>query len=187
MVFVRGRPPESSVWQKFRSGGDGFVFGTGAHGYEVRLQTNADRAVELFLALAEQMAPALDVWLDDCRVGQVWRGEALANADVRDAVARVKGALTTFGGVDVSLVAPDEQLTLTANLALYVYSRSDRWLYLLQGMGLRRVAGLRPRSWELRRGEFAASAEAATAVRLTAERLGLAAEPAEGHELPKEG
>lgn len=173
MVFVRGRPPETTIWQHFRSACDGFVFGTAGNVCEARLHTNADRAVELFVALAERLSPAVSVSIEDWRNGGCWSGQALSNSDVRDAVSRIRGTLMLHAGIEISIISPDEQLTLTPNLALYVFARSDRWLYLLQGMGLRRIAGLRPRSWSLGRGEFAASSEADEAVRLTVERLGL--------------
>jgi hypothetical protein len=173
MDFVRGRPPESTVWQNFRSVTDGFVFGVSRDVCEVRIHTNADRSVELFLALAANLPPAVEVSLEDWRSARLWAGTALATSDVLDAIARVKGTLTSYAGAEISLIGQDEQLTLTANLALYIYSRSDRWLYLLQGMGLKRLAALRQRSWTLRRGEFAASREAEAAVNLTIERIGL--------------
>jgi hypothetical protein len=173
MVFIRGRQPEAVIWQHFRSRGDGFVFGVRDGICESHLHTNATRAVELFLALAEYLPPALTVRLDDWRSGHAWQGERLANADARNAIARIKSNLTTLGGVECTLLAEDEQLTLTANLEIYVYARTDRWLYLLQGLGLRRQQRLRGRSWMLRRGEFAQSPEMEAAVAGTVERLGL--------------
>ncbi|MGQ0764145.1 MAG: hypothetical protein ACT4OZ_00585 [Gemmatimonadota bacterium] len=175
MVFVRGRPPETTIWQHFRSAYDGFVFGTAGEICEARLHTNADRAVELFVALAERLSPAVSVTLDDWRSGGHWTGHVLSNSDVRDAVSRIRGTLMLHAGIEISIISSDEQLTLTPNLALYIYARSDRWLYLLQGMGLRRIDRLRPRSWILGRGQFAPSPEADEALRLTVERLGLKA------------
>jgi hypothetical protein len=54
-----------------------------------------------------------------------------------------------------------------------VYAATDRWLYLLQGKGLRRLTRLRTRSWSLMRGEFRRSPGAEAAVKLTVERLQL--------------
>ena len=173
MVFIRGPHPESTIWRHFRGESDGFVFGERDGVYEVVVMANADRAVELFLALAEHMAPAVRVELDDVRGGERWSGEDLALVDVRDAMARLKPVLTTFAGAEFTIVSDDDQLTITPNLDVFVYSRSDRWLYLLQGKGVRRVKRLRPRSWRLERGEFAPAPSVGQALRLTAERLGL--------------
>ncbi len=173
MVFIRGPEHEASLWRHFRGDGDGFVFGDRGPWCEAVVMANADRAVELYLALAEHLPPAVSVELDDVRGDARWRGEDLALVDARDAIARVKAGLATHAGVEVTLVGVDDQLTLTPNLELFAYARTDRWLYLLQGKGLRRRRALRPRSWRLSRGEFAPSPAMATAVRDLVERLGL--------------
>jgi hypothetical protein len=176
MVFIRGRQPEAVIWQHFRAHGDGFVFGRSGGVFEARLLPNADRSLDLFLALFEYLAPAVDVYLHDWRTEERWVGKGLANPDVRDAVARVRQALSRCAGVEITVHASGEQLSLTPNLELFVYAETDRWLYLLQAKGLRRMPRLRTRSWRLEPGEFAPSDEAARAVRLTVERLRLAAE-----------
>ena len=172
-MFIRGPHPEPVIWHHFRSGTDGFVFGEREGVYEAQLVPNADRTVELFLALLEHLAPAVDVRLDDWRNGETYEGDALANGDVRDAVARSKHALATQAGTEVTVLSAGEQVTLTANLELYVFAQTDRWLYLLQGKGLRRLQRLRKRSWWLQRGEFGAATGPDSAARLTVERLGL--------------
>lgn len=133
---------------------EGFAFGRHGALYEAHLVPNADRTVELFLALVEHLVPAVDVHLADARTGATWDGEALANGDVRDAIARSKATLATHAGTEVSITGGGEQLTLSANLELYAFARTDRWLYLLQGKGLQRVPRLRRRSWTLDAGEF---------------------------------
>lgn len=173
MAFIRGRQPESVIWHHFRGPGDGFSFGQANGVFEARLLPNADRAIDLFLALLEYLQPAVDVFVHDWRTGERWRGEGLANPDVRDAVARARQTLARWGGVEITAYGPDEQLSLTANLELFVYAETDRWLYLLQGKGLRRVTRLRPRSWRLEPGEFRPSEESSRAVHLTVERLRL--------------
>jgi hypothetical protein len=173
MAFIRGRQPESVIWHHFRGPGDGFAFGQANGVFEARLLPNADRSIDLFLALLEYLQPAVDVFVHDWRTGERWTGSGLANADVRDAVARARQTLARSAGVEITAYGPDEQLSLTANLELFVYAETDRWLYLLQGKGLRRVTRLRPRSWRLEPGEFAESEESSRAVHLTVERLRL--------------
>lgn len=174
MVFIRGPHQEASVWRHFRGEGDGFSFAARGGMHEAVVMANADRAVELFLALIEHLDPAVRLELEDVRTGDRWGGDDLALGDVRDAVTRLKSVLSSYAGAEVTIVSDDDQLTLTFNLEIFVYARTDRWLYLLQGKGLRRVARLRPRSWRLQRGEFAPAPEVSRALKQTAERLGLA-------------
>lgn len=172
MVFIRGRHPEAVIWRHFRRPGDGFSFGKHRSGvYEARLLPNADRAIDLFLSLLESLEPAVDVFIHDWRSAERWTGSDLATGDVRDTIARARQTLARCAGLEISVTTSTEQLALSANLELFIYAVTDRWLYLLQGKGLRRVNGLRPRSWKLQMGEFAASVEAERALRLIVERL----------------
>lgn len=173
MVFIRGPHTDASIWRHFRGDGDGFTFGERDGVSEAIVMANADRVVELFLALAEHLPPAVAVEVHDHRSGARWRGEDLALVDVRDAVARIKGAVAMYAGVEVTLTGSDDQLTITPNLELFVYGRTDRWLYLLQGKGLRRRRELRPRSWRLAAGEFAAAPAMSASVKEAVDRLGL--------------
>ena len=173
-MFIRGPHPVSVIWQHFRAGSDGFVFGERDGGYEAQLVPNADRTIELFLALLEHLDPAVDLHLDDWRTGERWRAEDLAMGDVRDTIARTKQVLAAHGGTELTVVSGREQVTLTANLELFIFADTDRWLYLLQGKGLRRLRRLRKRSWWLHRGEFGPTAAAAAAVGQMVERLRLA-------------
>jgi len=173
MVFIRGPHPEASIWRHFRGTGDGFTFGDRDGVCEALVMANADRVVELYLALAEHLPPAVTVEVEDWRTGARWFGEDLALLDARDAVARLKGAIATHAGVEFTMSGRDDQLTITPNLDLFVYARTDRWLYLLQGKGLVRRRRLRARSWRLSRGEFAPAPAMSVALQDAAERLGL--------------
>ncbi len=174
-MFIRGNQPESVIWHHFRGAGDGFVFGHRDGWFEAQLLPNADRTVELFLATLEHLPPAVRLSVDDWRTGQQWDGADLSTLDVRDAIARAKHPLAAHAGTEIAVVADDEQVTLTANLELYVYAATDRWLYLLQGKGIRRVSELRRRSWRLSREEFRPVPAAEAAVQLIVERLRLVA------------
>jgi hypothetical protein len=135
MIF-RGRQPEATVWRRFRSGLDGFAFWQEPDHCVARIVTNAERALDLFHTLSVNLPPAVDVAIEDRRRGLKWTGVGLALPDVRDAVARLKLPLAAYGGVELAVYTPEDQLTLTPSLECYVYSRSDRWLYLLLGKGL---------------------------------------------------
>ena len=49
-------------------------------------------------------------------------------------------ARRTFGGVEFAVYTSDDQLTLNPHLELFIYARTDRWFYLLQGKGLEEQA-----------------------------------------------
>src|SRR2546423_10640664 len=152
-MLFRSRTPDSTVWKRFRSGHDGFTFTRNGDVYEAKVIANAERVVDLFYTLSELMAPAVDVYINDMRSQTAWQGQSMALPDVRDAVARLKVPLSTYGGVEITLFTGEDQLTLTPQLELYIYSRSDRWVYLLNSMNLKERASLEVRmrgfqTWE---------------------------------------
>ena len=176
-MLFRGRQPAASVWRRFRSGADEFTFAEADGHYEARVATSAERAVDLLYVLAEQLPPAVDVWLEDVRGHRAWRGVEVPLPDVREAVARLKVALAAYGGVELAVYGPDDQLTLTADLELYVYARTDRWLYVLQGKGLVETQTPEPETYALTPDQLGdapelADALEAAAVRLALERVG---------------
>lgn len=172
-MLFRGKDPDQTVWKRFRSGTDGFTFVRNGDVFEAYIAANAERVVDLFYTLSEQLAPAIDVVIEDLRSETTWHGESIALPDVRDAIARLKVPLATHGGVEISLYTPDDQLTLTAQLELYIYARSDRWIYLLQGKGLEERASLADRSWGSPSWDRARAPSLSAAVSAAAERLGL--------------
>lgn len=172
MIF-RGRNPEATIWRRFRSGLDGFTFDEVDGHYEARVAANAERVVDLFYTLCEHLSPAIEVALGDMRSESHWSGESVALPDVRDAIARLKVPLATYGGVEISLYTPDDQLTLTPQLEFYVYSRTDRWLYLLQGLGLEERTALADKTWGTQSWDRAPAAALSAAVASAAERLAL--------------
>jgi hypothetical protein len=172
-MLFRGRNPDMTVWKRFRSGTDGFTFVKNGEIYEAYIAANAERVVDLFYTLSEQLAPAIDVVMEDLRSETTWRGESVALPDVRDAIARLKVPLATYGGVELSLYTPDDQITLTQQLELYIFSRSDRWIYLLQGKGLEERASLADRSWRSQSWDRALAPSLSAAISAAAERLAL--------------
>jgi hypothetical protein len=93
--------------------------------------------------------------------------------DVRDAVARLKVPLATYGGVEITLFTTEDQLTLTPQLELFIYSRSDRWVYLLTSMNLEERASLEDRLWGIGSWERAPAPALSEAVAAAAERLSI--------------
>jgi len=174
-MLFRGRQPAATVWRRFRSGTDEFTFAEadGGRYYEARVATNAERAVDLLYVLTEQLPPAVDVWLEDVRGRCAWCGAEVALPDVREAVARLKVTLAAYGGVELAVYSGDDQLTLTPDLDLYVYARTDRWLYILQGKGLVETQTPEPESFALTAEQLGDAPELADALDAAAVRLGL--------------
>jgi len=127
-MLFRGRNPDVTVWKRFRSGVDGFTFSKADSHYEAYVGANAERVVDPFYTLSELLPPAVDVVIADLRSETTWKGDSIALPDVRDAVARLKVPIATYGGVEFSLYTEEDQLTLTPQLELFIYSHSDRWL-----------------------------------------------------------
>jgi hypothetical protein len=107
------------------------------------------------------------------RSQSTWSGETIALPDIRDAVARLKVPLSTYGGVEVTLYSPDDQMTLTPQLELYIYSRSDRWVYLLTSMNLEERSSIEERMWGIASWEKAPAPALSDAVAAAAERLSI--------------
>jgi hypothetical protein len=173
MTLFRTKTPDSTVWKRFRSGQDGFTFTRTGDVYEAKVVANAERVVDLFYTLSELMAPAVDVHIKDERSKTTWAGQMVALPDVRDAVARLKVPLSTYGGVEITIFSPEDQLTLSAQLELFIYSRSDRWMYLLSSMNLEERASLEERLWGIESWERAPAPALSDAVAAAAERLSI--------------
>jgi hypothetical protein len=173
MTLFRTKTPDSTVWKRFRSGHDGFTFTRTGDVYEAKVVANAERVVDLFYTLSELMAPAVDIHIKDERSQSTWAGQMVALPDVRDAVARLKVPLSTYGGVEITIFSPEDQLTLSAQLELFIYSRSDRWMYLLNSMNLEERASLEERLWGIESWERAPAPALSDAVAAAAERLSI--------------
>ena len=172
-MFFRGRQPEATVWRRFRSGMDSFSFMTEDGVHVAHIVANAERVVDLFHALTELLPPAVDVFVEDLRSERSWSGTQIALPDIREAIARLKQPLSTYGGVELAVFTAEDQLTLTPHLELYIYSRTDQWLYVLKGKGLEEVRRVRGKSWRLTRSQFAPAPELVSALAQAAERLAL--------------
>jgi hypothetical protein len=172
-MFFRGRQPEASIWRRFRVSADGFTFTQDDGYYTAHVVANAERVADLFYTLAEELPPAVDVVVDDLRSGRSWKAESLALPDVREVLARLKNLLARYGGVELSVYTSEDQLTLSPNIELFIYSRTDRWLYLLEGKGLEEQSQVRTKSWKTNRQNFPAAPDLVNAVTAAAERLGL--------------
>jgi hypothetical protein len=172
-MFFRGKHAEASIWRRFTANADAFTFASEDGYYSAHVVANAERVVDLFHSMAEQMPPAVDIALEDLRSGLIWKGEALPLDDVREQIARLKVLLGRYGGVELSIYTSEDQLTLNPYLELFVYARTDRWYYLLEGKGLEEHPVVRTKSWKQRRAQFPAAADLVNAIQAAVERLGL--------------
>lgn len=174
MVFFRGRQPDTSIWRRFRTGADGFTFVKEDDYYAAHVVANAERIVDLFHVLTSHLPPAVDVVITDARSRRSWKGEHLALPDVREAIGRLKAPLAAAGGVEIAVYSLEDQLTLNPQLELFIYSRNDSWVYILQGKGLAEQRSVRTRSWKVSRGNFPPAPEVDEALRAAVDRLALA-------------
>jgi len=171
--FFKSRPAREALGGRFRPGADVFAMRREGDVYVAEVRVAPERAVELFHDLTAHMPEIVDLSLDCLRTKREYIGEGLHLSEVTDTVARLKVPLAASGGVELSVYTGDEQLCLSPMLDLWVYARSDRWLYLLVGRGLEECADLPAREWTVRPDEFTGAPELVDAVTATAERLTL--------------
>ena len=174
-MLFRGRQPASVVWRRFRSGVDAFTYAERRGVHEARVAAGAERVVDLLHALTEELAPTVDVALHDVRTGGRWSARDASLPQVREAIARLKVPLAVYGGVELAVFTPEDQLTLTPDLVLYVHARTDRWLYLLQGKGLEEAARPALETVALRPEQYGDAPELTTLLPAVVARLGLQA------------
>jgi hypothetical protein len=174
MLFRHETPP-SVIGDRFRSADAVFSAGIERGLHVVRVGAGMERAVELLHALSEQLPPVVDCAIDCLRSKRRFVGEGLSLPEVRESIARLKVPLVTSGGVELAVYTAEDQLVLSPLLELWVYSRTDRWLYLLVGEGLEQVEAVPSRDWTVRRDEFVGARDLVAAVEKTAERLTLRA------------
>ncbi|HYW31332.1 MAG TPA: hypothetical protein VE869_07480, partial [Gemmatimonas sp.] len=117
----------ADVASRFRRDNDWFVAGKRGAFFVALVGTNSERAVDLLPALALHLDPAVDVFIESLRDRLSWQGTSLALPDVREVVGRLRLPLAMYGGVEVAIVTADDQLTLTPELQIVVYARTDRW------------------------------------------------------------
>lgn len=163
---------------RFRPLSDWFIASVREGVYIARIGTTAERAVDLMHALSVHLDPAVDVVMTDWRSGTEWVGVDVALPDFRESLGRLRFPLATYGGVELTVVGPDDQLSLTPELLLVIYARSDRWYFLLDGLGLSERAAPPAPVWVPTLSKLAHSPELATALAAAAARLGLTAGPA---------
>jgi hypothetical protein len=118
---------------------------------------------------------AVDVSVHHVSSSRRWAGTHAAVSAVRDALTRVRLALAAYGGVELSLATDSEQLVLTPDLRLVVYSTTPRWPYLCEARGLTERLVLPAPDWVAPTRVGESPAALTQALELFAQRLGLLA------------
>jgi hypothetical protein len=173
LPLFRSPTPTPATPLRFRPSEDLFAFRKEGEVFVAQVSASSERSVELFLALVDQMPLVVDLGLDCVRSRRSYVGEGLGLSEVKEAVARLKAPLVASAGVELTVYTDSEQLSLSPMLDLWVFARSDRWLYLLQGEGLEERAELPARTWSVAREAFTGAPDLVAAVTATAERLTL--------------
>ncbi len=172
-MLFRHQSPTATVATRFRA--DAALFSAtierGLH--VVRIAAGMERSIELMHGLSEHLPPVVDFSVECLRSGHRYVGEKLSLPEVRETIARLKVPLVQSGGVELSVFTSEDQLALSPLLDLWIYSRSDRWVYLLVGEGVEQVERVPPRGWSVGRDEFTGAPELVAALEKTAERLTL--------------
>jgi hypothetical protein len=167
----------AEVAARFRRETDWFVARKSSGFYVAQVGTIGERAVDLLPALALHLDPAVDMTIESLRDKLAWDGKSLALPDVREVIGRLRLPLAMYGGVEIALMSADDQLTLTPELQLVVYSRTDRWFFLLDGMGLVERSAPPPAVWTPSRRRLQPVGDLTVALNAAAERLALAVRP----------
>jgi hypothetical protein len=158
---------------RFRPDTIPFTFGPDGDGFVARVVTNAETTVELMHDLSDYLGPAVTVTVRDRRHRETWQSEGIALPDAREGVSRMRVALGQFGGVDVVLDAGDESVTLTAHLELELLARTDRWFYVLTGLGLVEARDVPPKRWTRTDRDWMPEPDLQVAVEHAVSRMGL--------------
>ena len=172
-LFQRRRVPSPMELARFRAAADVFVFHREDDLYVARVSAGRQRSVDRYHALLTHLPTTVAFSLECVRSEREFVGDELTLVEVREAVARLKTPLVASGGVEVSVYTDDDQVALSPLLDLWIYARSDRWLFILLREGLEEVNELPARTWTVRREEFTGASELVDAVTETAERLTL--------------
>ena len=172
-MLFRHKSPPTTVANRFRPAPAVFEARVERGLHVVQVGAAMERAIELLHGLSEHLPPVVDFSVECLRSGHRYVGEKLGLPEVRETIARFKVPLVQGGGVELAVFTREDQLALSPMLDLWIYSRSDRWVYLLVGEGLEQVEHVPPRGWSVARDEFTGAPELVAAVEKTAERLTL--------------
>lgn len=140
-----------------------------------RVHTPGERAVDLFIRLSSHLEAVVDVVIEHPRDGVTWHGDLQFLPEVREALGRLRWPLASSGGVELTLVTADDQLTLMPSLELVIYARNDRWVALLEAEGIQPRERAPRALWQPAAATLPPAPELSAALATMADRLGLEA------------
>jgi hypothetical protein len=172
-MLFRSRRPETPPENRFGALTDVFVSRREGELFVSEVAASEESAVDHFHALIDEMPALVDFAMTCLRTNRRYVGEGLHRTEVSETVARLRVPLVASGGVELAVYTADEQLSLSPTLDLWIYAKSDRWVYLLLGRGLEETAELPRRTWTVAPSEFTGAPALVAAVAAAAERLTL--------------
>ena len=138
-----------------------------------RVHAPSERAVDLFIRLSSQLDALVDVAIEHPRDGTGWFGALRVLSETRDVLARLRWPLASYGGVELTLVTADDQVSLMPTLDLVIYSHSDRWNALLEAEGIIARESAPPPLWLPSEAPVSPAPELSAALATAVERLEL--------------
>ena len=172
-MLFRSRIPTPLSATRFRPREDLFAFRKEGELYVAEVVGDGERSVDLFHSLAGEMPDVVNFSVECLRSGRSYIGEGLRRDEVVEAIARLKVPLVASAGVELSVIAANEQLSLSALLDCWIFAKTDRWLPLLLDRGFEEAADLPRRSWTVKREDFTGAPELVEAVTAAAQQLTL--------------
>lgn len=165
----------SSISQRFRSAADWFTSSEQGGIYTFQIGANSERAVDLMHVLSAHFPERAQLAITSHRDRKSWCSDDCARAEIRDVLARLKLLLAGYGGVEISVFNDTDQLTLTPELQVVVYSRNNSWRDRLLKIGLERRKVPPAVVWRPSRTEMRSAPELTDSLALAVRRLGLTA------------
>lgn len=159
---------------RFRSSADWFTHSELDGLYTSVIGANSERAVDLMHTLAWQFPEMVSISISSLRERRSWWDNACSRSEARDVIARLKLLLAGYGGVEFAIYTNDDQLTLTPELELVVYSRYSKWRDVLLKLGLEERVAPPTAVWCAARSSLSVAPELLDSLSIAIKRLDLA-------------
>lgn len=169
-----GRPDASVIAQRFRSSADWFVSLNRSDVHTYLIGAASERSLDIMQALVAFLPENVSVSISSLRERKSWWDNACPRSEVRDVLARLKVLLAGYGGVEFAVYTSNDQLTLTPELELVIYSRSTSWPARLRKSGLEERAAPPTAVWKPSRVELPPAPELLDSIAGAVRRLNLA-------------
>ena len=158
---------------RFRSSADWFTHSELDGIHTSIIGANSERAVDLMHTLAWQFPESVSVSISSLRDRKSWWDNACSRTETRDVLARLKLLLAGYGGVEFAIYTNEDQLTLTPELELILYSRTAKWRDRLVKIGLEERAHPPTAVWCADRSRLTPAPELLDSLAVAVKRLGL--------------